>query len=103
MQLIRWHDAPGPAGSAPTSPFWLRTPAEGAVFSGCWPSSGRITSPKNREVSDRTAELDRLEAAARDFLAGNPPLSPKDLAVTGRDLMPLGFFPGRNWGPPSAG
>lgn len=89
VQLIRWHDAPVRQERAHLA-FWLRNLPKDQFF--------RLLAVKradnlaqNREVSDRTAELDRLEAAARDFLAGNPPLSPKDLAVTGRDLMPLGF------------
>ena len=89
VQLIRWHDAPVRPERAHLA-FWLRTlPKE--QFFRLLAVKRADNAAQNREVSDRSAELDRLEAAARDFLAGNPPLSPKDLAVTGRDLMPLGF------------
>lgn len=89
VQLIRWHDAPLRPERAHLA-FWLRTLGKEQFFR-LLTVKRADNAAQNREVSDRTDELDRLEAEARAFLAENPPLSPKDLALTGRDLLPLGF------------
>ena len=89
VELIRWHDAPI-RPDRPHLAFWLRTLGKEQFF--------RLIEVKradnraqNRQVSDRTEELDRLEQAALALLAENPPLTPRELAISGDDLQTAGF------------
>ncbi len=89
VQLIRWHDAPIPAGRAHLA-FWLRTLGKEQFFR-LLAVKRADNAAQNREYSDRWPELDRLEQAAVSLLAEGPPLTPAELAVNGRDLLGIGL------------
>ena len=89
MTLIRFHDAPLTPDPRPIR-RWLNKLGEETFFDliAVHRADTLALAPA---YHSRTAELDRVEALARDILAEAPCLTLRDLAVNGHDLMALGY------------
>ena len=89
VTLIRFHDAPLTPDPRPIR-RWLNKLGEETFFDliAVHRADTLALAPA---YHSRTAELDRVEALARDILAEAPCLTLRDLAVDGHDLMALGY------------
>lgn len=86
LTLIRYHDA----GIRPAQvQFWLSALGSAAFFE-LLEVKRADNAAQNLSISDRTAEYDVLEQAARELLAQNSCLKISDLAVNGSDLLEIG-------------
>ncbi len=89
VTLIRFHDSPLTPDPRPIR-RWLNKLGEETFFDliAVHRADTLALAPA---YHSRTAELDRVEALARDILAEAPCLTLRDLAVDGHDLMALGY------------
>lgn len=92
VPLIRWHDLNIPAEVKPLRRWMARLGEEQLLR--LWQVKRADNLAQNRAKSDRTEELNALEALSIELIAEQPCLEVKDLAVSGKDLLSLGMQPG---------
>ena len=92
VPLIRWHDVNIPAEEKPLR-RWMAKLGEEQLLR-LWQIKRADNLAQNRAKSDRTGEIDTLEAMTRKLIGEQPCLRVKDLAVSGSDLINLGMQPG---------
>ena len=92
LPLIRWHDLDIPAEKTALRRWMARLGSK--QLCRLWQVRRADNLAQNRAKSDRTEEINALEALSRELIAEQPCLEVKDLAVSGKDLISLGMQPG---------